>query len=337
MFGVLVALASFQLVAQQVDSPQSRQFEGASRVPFLNYSNCIELTNESTRVVLCHQVGGRILVYENNGKNVLYLAPEESQFDPVKGGNQELPVSGGRFDVGPEYLMPRTDAIWKGVWQSEIIGDRRAILTSQIDPQTKIQVQREFELDAKSSKLRVRQTIKNTGREVQRVCYWSRTFAVHGGVVVIPCRPNHSMLPNLYFMSKTRYKIDFKPEDSAVQRVEDMLVIHPEPAKPKLGFDAAAGWVAYQSPTDQLFVKRFPVYPERKYGDPGGLNFSVFYPKSERLNACEIEPIGPLEYLKQGESALYEVNWWLMDRAMPENKVVDANKVAKFVQDKCSN
>ena len=44
----------------------------ARRITYVGYPDCIELSNATTRVVLC-PVGGRVLEYSLRGKNALYL------------------------------------------------------------------------------------------------------------------------------------------------------------------------------------------------------------------------------------------------------------------------
>ncbi len=47
------------------------QAEGARRIQFLNYPDCIELRNEAgTLVVLGHHVGGRVLSYSHQGPSL---------------------------------------------------------------------------------------------------------------------------------------------------------------------------------------------------------------------------------------------------------------------------
>ena len=57
------------------------RFEGVNLIEVGPYSDCIELSNDSTRVVLGHHRGGRILVYERAGKNVIWMANEQN-WDP---------------------------------------------------------------------------------------------------------------------------------------------------------------------------------------------------------------------------------------------------------------
>ena len=96
--------------------------EGVRRIKVLNYADCFELSNAQTRVTRCHQVSGRVLEYSFNGTNALYLDPEEAKWGSP--GGPRAPSSGGRFDIGPEYLIPERDKLWSGEWQAEAIGPR---------------------------------------------------------------------------------------------------------------------------------------------------------------------------------------------------------------------
>jgi hypothetical protein len=95
--------------------------EGTRRIKLLNYPECIELSNASTTVVLGHYVGGRVLKYAWKGSDALYLSPDEAKWDPAK-PNPRPEVSAGRFDIGPEYLIPRREVLWSGTWTAEVIG-----------------------------------------------------------------------------------------------------------------------------------------------------------------------------------------------------------------------
>ena len=108
--------------------------EGVRRVKVLNYADCFALSNAETRVTLCHQVGGRVLEYSFKGINALYLDPEEAKWGTP--GGSRAPDSAGRFDIGPEYLIPRRDKLWSGAWLAEAIGPRAVRLTSQADEST---------------------------------------------------------------------------------------------------------------------------------------------------------------------------------------------------------
>ena len=94
--------------------------EGARRLKFLNYPDCIELSNKAgTVVILGHHVGGRVLSYRQDGKESLYLNPSEAKWTPKNGKKSS---SAGRFDIGPEYLIPKRAALWSGQWTAKITG-----------------------------------------------------------------------------------------------------------------------------------------------------------------------------------------------------------------------
>jgi hypothetical protein len=314
--------------------PTNENHQGVSRIKFLNYEDCVELRNDTTRVVLGHHIGGRVLAYELHGNNILYLSPQESTWDPDDPPTQ-LPSSAGRFDVGPEIKQVRGNAIWQGRWTASATGHRRASMVSPIDETSGLQVTRDFTLDASSSRLTITQTVHNHGDKIVHQGFWSRTFVKHGGVVVVPCDSLQSRLPDMYYESQSRYIIDLKPEDPAVRRVGEFLVVDGPTKFPKLGFDAAKGWVAYQTRDDLLFVKRYPVFPSRRYAEPTGINLSIWYPNKELNPVCEIEPIGPLVALRPREASSFTVDWWLLDRKFPESAVVDSKLVENWVSENC--
>jgi hypothetical protein len=328
---VCLSIPSFVTAQQTVDN-----YEGIAKVKFLNFPDCIELKNETTRVVLGHHVGGRILAYERDGKNVLFVSPEESNWNTDKESKKPI-VSAGRFDVGPEWFQTRGNTIWNGEWKVSVLGDRKARMISETDPDSGLKVQRDFTLDPKSSQLTITQTVENHSNETIKQCYWSRTFAKHGGVVVIPCDPFSSRMPNLHVMYKGRYLLDFEPKDPAIRRVDDFLLIDGPTLSAKTGFDSKRTWVAYQTRDDQLFVKKYRVFPGKSYGEVSGMNLSVWYPKKEQLAACEIEPIGPLVVLQPGEDSSFSVDWWLLDRKFPGLGIVDPVAVSKTVEERCGS
>lgn len=290
--------------------------EGVRRVKLLNYADCIELSNATTTVVLGHAIGGRVLKYAHRGRDALYLDPAEAAWQAgVPAGRPE--VSAGRFDIGPEMLVPRRDVLWAGAWTPEIIGPRSARLTSQRDAATGVQLVREFVLDATGSHLACTQTIRNVSNETRRWSHWSRTFAVTGGIGVVPLTPEYSRMPAGYVLYGPGQIIGFRPQDPMVRARDGFLEVLGPPAQPKLGFDSFAGWFAYQMPNGLAFVKRFAAYPDRVYGELAGLTISIWYPRPEQIPAVELEPIGPRTTLRPCETASFTEHWYLLENPFP--------------------
>jgi hypothetical protein len=299
---------------------------GAAIVTFHGYDDCIRLENGTTRVTLCPRAGGRVLEYSLGGVNALYLPPGDEGWE--EGTGKRGGSNAGRFDIGPEQTIPRHPKLWQGRWTGEITGDRAARLTSQPDEATGVQLIRDFTLDEKSSKLECRQTIRNISQTTKEYCHWSRTFALGGGICVIPLT-EPSRFPNGYVMYEPESLINFRPADPKIARQDGYLVISGAPKHPKLGMDTAAGWFAYLMKNDLMFVKRFPVYADRPYNEVAGLTMSIWYPDGPM---CELEPIGPREKIAPGESASFTETWHLLPRSFPQpDGAVDTNGVAAQV------
>jgi len=158
-------------------------------------------------------------------------------------------------------------------------------------------------------------------------CHWSRTFAPHGGICVIPLT-TPSRFPDYYVMYGPGAAITFRPKDPNIRVRDGFLEILGPTKRAKLGFDSAAGWLAYLIPNDRVFVKRYPVYPERAYNEVAALTISIYYPKA---GFCELEPIGPKERIPPGGAASFTEDWWLLEKEFP-SKDVDLKALADFVE-----
>ena len=266
------------------------------------FDNCIEIKNAHTRVVLCPEVGGRVLEYSMNKKQALPL--------PDKTKNKKASPA-GRFDIGPELTIPKRPALWSGTWTGKITGPRSAALTSPISEATGVQLIRTFTLAPDSTKLTCTQAIKNISNNPVAYNHWSRTFAQGQGIVYLPQSSpgTPSRFPGEYAMYLNGTTIDVNPSDPNIRIREGFIEILGPPENPKLGFDSYAGWMAYHMPNDLLFFKQYDADPQRVYGEAAGLTASVWYP--DFMSVVELEPIGPLEHIAPGEQASFTETWYL--------------------------
>jgi hypothetical protein len=300
---------------------------GAAIVSHSGYEGCVELSNETTRVVLCPACGGRVLEYSLNATNALYLDPAQNGWTDSPGVKPIDPY-GGRFDIGPEKIVPPHPTLWLGRWDAETTGARSARLTSQADDATGVQLVRDFTLDDGSPKLTCTQTIVNVSDETRHWCHWSRTLAVGGGIVLIPLE-GFSRFPSGYVMYEPGSRINFQPRDPNIRRRDGFLEVLDTPKHPKLGLGSHAGWLGYLAPNDLMFVKHFPTYPDRAYNEIAALTISIWY---YRDVMCELEPIGPMETLGPGQSASFTETWWLLPHAFPsDRRAVDLQSIERLV------
>ena len=56
---------------------------------------------------------------------------------------------------------------------------------------------------------------------------------------------------------------------------------------------------------------------------------SIWYYKNEK---CEIEPIGPLEFIEPGKSIPFTEEWWLVDYAYPKDKKANISEILTIVR-----
>lgn len=317
-------LAMFCLVLcdpEAVSADAEEPAVGAAVVTFYGYDDCIRLSNEHISVVLCPAVGGRVLEYSLDGKNVLYLPPGDEGWLPTS--NQKYKeLAAGRFDIGPEKVVNRSKELWWGRWQGEITGDRAAKMVSQADELSGAQLVREFRLDANGSKLECTQTIVNVSDRQISLCHWSRTFAVGNGIAIVPrTQPKaRERFPLGWVLYGGKNQISFRPQDDAVRVAEDAIYVDGPPANAKLGFDSYEGKLAYLAPNDLLFAKTFPTFVDRNYNEVAGLTISVWYPQKPMV---ELEPIGPAEHLGPAETASFTETWYLKTFPFPKSSAGD--------------
>jgi hypothetical protein len=282
-------------------------------VSYHGYTQAIELQLGKTRAILCPQAGGRVLEFSVDGTNAMYLSDAEKNWQPGKPG----PITAGRFDYGPELTVMAHPKAWSGEWSAEITKTNTVKLTSPREEAAGVQLVREFRLIPHEHFvcLSCKQTILNISKEIREVCHWGRSFSPGGGICVIPLGDRPSRFPSKYAMYEDSAIINVKATDDRIRERDGFVEILAPPRKPKLGFDTYAGWIGYVLPNDTLFVKRFPTYPDRVYNEAAGITLSVWYPTGPQI---ELEPIGPRERLKPGESASFTEDWWLLTHPFPK-------------------
>lgn len=301
----------------------------AEKIAFLSYPNCIKLESSKARVILCPDAGGRVLEYSMKGVNALHLDPREAEWKPGP-INRKVPMSAGRFDIGPELVVPERPELMFGQWTGRITGERSAALTSPPCPSMGIIVDREFELAADSTRLICRQVIRNISDRTVEYCHWARTFSPTGGYAYVPLT-QPTRFPKSYVMYEGMGKISNRPVDPNVTIRDGFLIVTAAPAFPKLGFDSYAGWFAYQQKSGLLFVKRYPTYPDRVYNELAGLTISIWYPNDRPM--VELEPIGPRLRIAPGKSDSFAEEWWLLENEFPPSvEAVDLKQITRRVE-----
>lgn len=308
----LLTLIFLVMISNQVIA----QFQGTRIVSERKYPGCIELSNDSVRVVLEPNLGGRVLAYELNGKNVLYVDDKQ---DGLIYEGKNLHPSAGRSDFGPEKIVSAHPVLYLGRWTARITGVREAEMISLEDTVTGVQLIRKFRLAKSGSRLEFTQVIKNISNSAKSYCHWSRTFVKGGGISLAPLNPQ-SRYPRKYILYGPGNIMNFMPDSEENIRIRDgILEILAPPSQPKIITDTETGWLAYITLDNQLFIKKYPVYPSRIYGEMAASTACVYY----KPMYCEIEPIGPMESILPGKEAAFTEYWYLFDCPYPADRKAD--------------
>jgi len=281
-------------------------------------SQCLTIGTTKVKAVIDPAHGGRITSFSLNGKNIIYEIP--NQPDWIYPENKDyFGPAGGRFDIGPEILVKPHPELWDKAWKVTKTEPNRVVMTSGKDQANGLELQREIVIDPAQAVLRCTQTMTNISSTVKYYNYWGRTMVTGGGICLIPLTPGSSY-PNQYATSSgwPDYNLISKPQDQNVTIIDNFMVIPRAPQTNKLGWDSQAGWMAYIARNNLMLMKRFPIFPNRKYGEIGGLTLAIWFYNNQ---ACELEPIGPLEELQPGASAAFTEEWQLTEFTYPKKEV----------------
>ena len=294
------------------------------------YKECIEIQNGDSRVVLEPNCGGRILYYEYKGVNALYIDPADDGYLLESGKSPAGPFSpcAGRCDIGPEFTTPPHPDLWLGNWIALIKDDQSVEMTSIMDHETGIQLTRTVSLDEHFAKLKFTQSILNISETPKQYFHWSRTLCTGGGIAIAPVNPD-SRYPNSYISYGPGDIINFRPEcEPNVCVYDGLLQIYGPPSTNKYAMDLSEGWLAYLTKDSLLFVKKFPVYPGRVYGELASNNMSFYYHGEDM---CEIEPMGPMETIQPSYEASFTETWYLMEYDYPGQTAVKSSDIRKII------
>ncbi len=183
-------------------------------------------------------------------------------------------------------------------------------------------------MDENTSHLSFTQTITNVSDTKKRYCHWSRTFGEVHGICLAPLNRN-SRFPKGYMVYTGANELDYSPEDGINERIrEGVLEIVGPPENAKIITDGSDGWLAYITKDNQLFIKKFEVFPEKIYGEMTGATVSIWYNKE---GICEIEPIGPWEWIVPGKSISFTENWYLMEYKYPKDKKANLKEIKNLI------
>jgi hypothetical protein len=317
------------------DEERNRTGEKRARVACLaeqtKYQDwpALKMTNGIITVVAVPDIGGRVMVYDLNGRSLLYTNPKEyGQVYEVAQKEQDRKWHNwGGYKVWPAPQKdwggppdPLGSALDSGQWTGEILsaeGSKVAIrLTSPEDKTvTGLQMSRTLTLFRGSSRVQVEQTFKNVSDKPVRWSVWDVT-QVPGALsegetfteearIYFPLNPQ-SRHPQGYEVQagekeSKQWLKGVAPGIMGVQYLGETG---------KIGADSLGGWIAYADQRHKVvYVKTFQVETGEQVEYPDNGSTVEVYTSGD-LPYMEVEVLSPIRELQPGESYTFTENWY---------------------------
>jgi hypothetical protein len=284
---------------------------------FLNWKNCLKLSNGTAELIVSVEVGPRIISYRNqNGHNFFKIFPEQIA---VSNPDSWLSYGGHRLWHAPE-VFPRTyypdNLPVKTSWHNDIL-----TLICPEETTTRLQKIINIKMDSNGTGVSIEHLIYNRNPWPVVFAPWCLTVMAAGGRAIIPQEPfvPHGEKPGESFEHARPLVLwQFTRMDDPrfiwggkyIQFKEDGNY----PSKQKIGITNKQGWAAYVLHS-QLFLKRHDYEPGAVYPD-GGCNAEFF----TMPGFLEIESMGRLEAVAPNQAAILNEHWSIHDVNPSENE-----------------
>ena len=274
------------------------------KVPYGGWPNCYRISNGEVELIVTADVGPRVIRYGFVGGQNLFKEYAETL---GKSGESTWQLRGGhRIWAAPEDAV-RTYAPDNGPVQIKSEG---GVLTATqpVEALTGFEKQLQITLAPHGSAVTIRHQIRNTAKQAQDVAAWALSMMAQNGIGItgFPPRGKHpDVLPPTNPLIMWAFT-DFT--DPRLVITKKYLTLRQDPANTtpqKLGHFNRDTWAAYLLGSD-LFLKRATAQPGRTYPDLG-CSFEIF----TRNDMLEMETLGPVEHLAQGQSLVHVENWSL--------------------------
>ena len=280
------------------------------KLKYLEFENCLSLSNGEIEVVVSTDFGPRILAYNFVGGTNVFGIYADSKVVTALG--EFKPYGGHRLWTAPEN-MP--DSYAPDNAPVEYFYDENANSVRLVQPVEKItQTQKEMTvtLDKSGSGVTVHHKITNLSDREIECAAWALTIMRGGGEVLIPNEPYaayspQTLLPvrNLTVWSYT----DLNDSRWRFDREFIRLKVDAEKSEPqKIGVLNKQGWARYEI-GDVAFTKKFEHFESAVYPDMNS-NTEVY----TAADFVEIETLAPLCRLNSMESAEHAESWSLQNR-----------------------
>ncbi len=317
------------------------------------------LTNGLVTLTIAPEIGGRAIQYELGSHAYFFVNPElagkvlpREQNDrggdwANYGGDKDWLGPQG-FDTAEQWAGPPDYNIDGSVFSAEVVtnnADEVAVrVTAPPDDRSGLQLSRVYRLGRGSTRVRVEHSMKNvSGRNVR----WGFQEVTQSDTAdpAAPLQPSSEIWVFAPTNPRSRFPGGYIPQhgdvrDAAYHVLPDgRFRLHYRYQALQVGVDSEAGWLAVANgKTQHAFVQRFRFVPGAEYPDQCTLEFWLNgperYPHQTAAPASpdprrtpyylETEIISPYFFLRPGEDASFETEWYGARIPAPIVDVTDA-------------
>jgi hypothetical protein len=301
------------------------------------------MQNDCITMATVPAIGGRVMQYDLGSYPSIMV--NSNLF-----GKTYTPASNSNwYNFGGYKTWPSPQSVWPGTWPpppkldygkytyqiiSQTVDSIVTLITSPVETWVapNLQFKRRATIFQSTSRVRMEQTIINTGSMSVNWGVWSITQSIvnHPGKTdyqnywaYFPINPNSRFGNSGVFPEKSSsaWKGEVVPGVYGVQFVADNTKIFADPNK---------GWIAYTNLSDTvMFIRTFPVFDGAQYPDSGA-RVSVYVSNSSLPMYMEVEVKGPVVALAgTGGSYTFTENWWAAKVRAPVLEVDSVGAIAE--------
>lgn len=291
---------------------------------YREYGKCIEMSNDSTDLIVTLDVGPRIIRYGFTGQQNEFCDDAPLSLDVHE---KEWYLMGGHRlwhspEAYPRTYWPDNDTV---EWEKTGKGIR---VTLKDRDWVQVDKEMEITMSPDNSGVKVVHTLTNRNAWPVKLAAWALTVMAPGGKEIIP-QPQHeshfsdgakgSRVITLWSYAKTN--------DPRVNWGDKYITVQQDVNNNnnlKFGISNEDGWSAYLN-RDHLFVKKYSHDPDAVYPDRG-----VSYETFVCNYMLEMETLSPLVLLQPGASVSHIEEWKLMEGI--ELKSSDEEQIDQIVE-----
>ena len=300
---------------------------GIEKIEYGGWKDSYRISNGVAEVIIVPALGGRVVSYSIDGRNVLWENPKV-----FAGDGKTKDYSGYTLDLAPEAeseRIPGRGELLFGEYDVKILGQLEVRLTSP-EGEAEMQLIKEIRMDPKSSQVIIRQRMINISDRGVKWGLWDRTLLDAPCLVFFPLKEK-SKFPEKYIDLLKRFHGKASALIGKQWKIKDNLMIMTfQGGVGKIGSDSDHGWIAYAK-EELVYVKEYPCFPEEEYPDEG-CRVEVYVTEEEKdWSRVELEPLSPLKRLRPGEEYTFTQIWHLFRYKKPVIKK-EIEKVRKIIE-----